>query len=125
MKTPQELRLAIKAARDEAHRSIDAIFDELRDKLLPDDEKPRQVSVTFNDPTDEHCQDPRNKNGHNLTPEGLEILYRLLDQGAGYNSAGRKMSITQSAVKRRKKDWEAAGGANRTKAFVHFLDTRN
>ena len=55
----------------------------------------------------------------------MEIPFRLLDQGAGYNSAGRKMSITQTAVKNRKKDWEIAGGLKRKNTFVSYLDTRN
>lgn len=124
MNTTDELRAAIGAARQDAHAGVDRSFDALLQSLVPDAKTPTG-SVNYNDPSDEHCRDPRNKNGHNLTPEGVEILFRLLDQGAGYNSAGRKMSITQTAVKNRKKDWEVAGGLKRKKTFVSYLDTRN
>ncbi|WP_341990720.1 hypothetical protein [Azorhizobium sp. AG788] len=123
MNQTDELRAAIEAARQDVHASVERSFDALLQRLIPEAKTPTG-GVNFNDPTDEHCRDPRNKNGHNLTPEGVEILFRLLDQGAGYNSAGRKMSVTQTAVKNRKKDWEAAGGLKRKKLFVSFLDTR-
>ena len=48
----------------------------------------------------------------------------MLDKGAGYNSAGRRLSITQSAVKNRKKDWEARGGVNRQKLFIPYMDRK-
>jgi hypothetical protein len=124
MHTDDDLHAAIKAARQQAHAGVDRSFDALLHRLVPDATMPTG-HVIYNSPSDEHYRDPRNKNGLNLTPEGLEILFRLLDQGAGYNSAGRKMSITQTAVKNRKKDWEAAGGLRREKAFISYLDTRN
>ncbi len=113
---------AIEAARHEAHSILDRSFDLLRERLTLQPEV-MAGSVIFKNPTDEDCRDPRNKNGLNLSPDGLEILFRLLDSGAGYNSAGRKLSITQTAVKNRKRDWEAAGGVNRTKKFIPYLDS--
>jgi len=117
-----DVSAAIEAARHEAHTVLDRSFDLLRERLTP---PPAAAagSIIYRDPSDEDCRDPRNKNGLNMSPEGLEILFRLLDAGAGYNSAGRKLSITQTAVKNRKKDWEAAGGANRQKMFIPYLDT--
>lgn len=117
-----EVGAAIEAARHEAHVIVDRSFDSLRERLTPAPTAPTGTCI-YKDPTDEDCRDPRNKNGLNLTADGLELLFRLLDKGAGYNSAGRKLSITQSAVKNRKKDWEANGGTNRTKTFIPYLDT--
>ncbi|MGO6676481.1 hypothetical protein [Rhizobium leguminosarum] len=117
-----DVSAAIEAARHEAHIVLDRSFDLLRERLTPPPAA-SAGSISYKTPTDEDCRDQRNKNGLNLSPEGLEILFRLLDGGAGYNSAGRRMSITQTAVKNRKKDWEAAGGLNRPKMFIPYLDT--
>jgi len=123
MYRPDEISAAVEAARQDAHAGVDRSFDALLQRLIPQARKSSGKYVYKTELTDEDCRDPRNKNGHNLTPEGLEILFRLLDQGAGYNSAGRKMSITQTAVKNRKKDWEKAGGQDRVKRFISYLDT--
>lgn len=123
MPIPSDIGAAIEAARQQAHSGVDRSFDALLQHLIPQAKKSFGTYVYKTDLTDEDCRDPRNKNGYNLTPEGVEILFRLLDQGAGYNSAGRKMSITQTAVKNRKKDWEMAGGQNREKRFIPYLDT--
>ena len=117
-----EVDAAIEAARQEAHIIVDRSFEALRERLTPATTAP-VGTIFYKKPTDEDCRDSRNKNGLNLTPEGLELLFRLLDDGAGYNSAGRKLSITQSAVKNRKKDWESMGGQNRTKTYIPYLDT--
>lgn len=116
-----ELNAAIEAARAQMRAAVDLSFDMLLENIAPSVATPAGTRV-FKEPSDEDCRDPRIKNGFNLTPEGLEVLFRLLDRGAGYNSAGRKMSITQTAVKNRKKDWEATGGLNRTKLFIPWLD---
>lgn len=123
MPSSQEIIAAVEASRQEAHGIVDRSFDALRERLIPTIVK-AGVKV-FKDPTDEDCRDSRNKIGSNLTPEGVEILFRLLDKGAGYNSAGRKLSITQSAVKNRKKDWIQAGGVKREKLFIPYLDSAN
>ncbi len=117
-----EIVIAVEAARLEGHAYIDSIIDALLIRLDP---APAHApgSVQYKVPSDEDCRDRRNKVGVNLTPEGKEILFRLLDNGAGYNSAGRRMSITQTAVKNRKKDWVAAGGKHREKLFIPYLDT--
>ena len=67
-------------------------------------------------PTLEQAQDPRNKDGVNLTSRGIEILYRLFDDGAGYNRASKSLGITQTAARNRKGIWEKQGGLNRKRA---------
>lgn len=67
-------------------------------------------------PTLEQAQDPRNKEGANLTVRGTEIIYRLFDDGAGYNRASKALGITQTAARNRKGLWEKLGGMNRTRA---------
>ena len=64
-------------------------------------------------PTLNDGRDPRNKNGHNLTDRGAELLYRMFDDGAGYNRASKMLNITQAAAKNRKAAWQRAGGVNR------------
>ncbi|RVD58847.1 hypothetical protein EN866_19595 [Mesorhizobium sp. M2D.F.Ca.ET.223.01.1.1] len=122
MTTTVDIKTAIDAARASAHAAIDKNYDDLLSTLFP---KPAQPAGTriFKDPTDADCADPANKNGHNLTEQGVEILYRLLDKGAGYNSAGRRMAITQTAVRNRKGDWARQGGVNREKRFLPHIDT--
>lgn len=123
MELSPEISEAIEAARLEAHGVLDRSFDALRERLTPVPKGPTGL-IIFKVPSDEDCSDSRNKTGFNLTREGVEILFRLLDNGAGYNSAGRKMSITQTAVKNRKRDWELAGGQQRKKWFIPYLDTK-
>lgn len=122
MELSPEISAAIEAARREAHDALDKGFDALKVRLTPAP-KPTGL-IIYKVPTEEDCRDPRNKTGLNLTPEGVEILFRLLDNGAGYNSAGRRMSITQTAVKNRKRDWELAGGNQRKKLYIPYLDTK-
>ncbi len=117
-----EITTAVEAARATLHAEIDRQLDVLIARFDPVRALPSGTPI-FKDPSDADCLDPRNKTGLNLTPEGVEILFRLLDKGAGYNSAGRKMSITQTAVRNRKGDWNAAGGVKRKKRFIPYLDT--
>jgi hypothetical protein len=121
MMTETEVLSAIETARLASHAYVDSAFHELVARIT----KPATPvgARVYKEPSETDCRDPRNKVGVNLTPEGKEILFRLLDSGAGYNSAGRKMSITQTAVKNRKKDWESAGGVKRQKLFIPYLDT--
>jgi transposase-like protein len=65
------------------------------------------------------------KNGANFSQDGVEVLFRLFDGGAGYNSAARKLGVTQSAIKRWKGKYAAeTNGPNREKHFVPWLDTK-
>lgn len=113
---------AIEAARAEAHVIVDQSFNALIERLKPAPSTVLGITI-FKDPTEEDCRDPRAKEGRNLSLDGVELLFRLLDGGAGYNSAGRKLSITQSAVKNRKADWIKAGGVNRVKRYIPWIDT--
>ncbi|HZK98731.1 MAG TPA: hypothetical protein VFC47_02435 [Caulobacteraceae bacterium] len=73
-------------------------------------------------PTLEQAQDPRNKDGANLTARGTEIIYRLFDDSAGYNRASKALGITQTAARNRKGLWEKLGGLNRTRAPLDIDD---
>lgn len=123
MTTPNDVRTAIDAARQEAHLIVDRSFDALLLRLSVVSATPQGTPVYKEEPSEEDCRDPRNKIGHNLSPEGVEVLFRLLDKGAGYNSAGRKLSINPSAVRSRKKEWMASGAQNRQRLFIPYLDT--
>ncbi|WP_086737419.1 hypothetical protein [Erythrobacter colymbi] len=101
------LRADLKARIDTA---IDAAICKLSGQSAP--------ATVFKVPTFADGQDPRNKNGMNLTPRGVEILYRLFDDGAGYNRAAKALSISQGAAKNRKQIWTKLGGLNRTKQVI-------
>lgn len=74
-------------------------------------------------PTLEQCQDmAKNKNGDNLTERGLEILFRLFDDGAGYNRASKSLNITQTAARNRKGQWVKLGGLNRERMHLPGID---
>lgn len=73
-------------------------------------------------PTLEQCRDEANKNGANLSERGVEILYRLFDDGAGYNRASKALGITQTAARNRKGLWEKQGGLNRKRSHLPGID---
>ncbi len=102
----------IEALRIDLHAKIDFACNEAIAKLVPDR---ASATVTFKSPTLADGHDPRNKNGMNLTPRGVEILYRVFDEGGGYNRAGKMLNISQGAAKNRKEIWTKLGGVNRTK----------
>lgn len=93
---------------DHINRATDALISKFKGA-----ETTRAVGVKI--PTFEQAQDPRNKDGANLTARGAEILYRLFDDGAGYNRASKALGITQTAARNRKGLWEKLGGLNRTR----------
>jgi hypothetical protein len=96
---------------DHSNRSIDALIAKI---------KRAEVSpfAGVKIPTLEQAQDPRNKEGENLTARGVEILYRLFDDGAGYNRASKALGISQTAARNRKGLWEKVGGLSRTRASL-------
>ena len=122
MTTENSFYRMVNSSREDAHRLIDKLFDEMLQKNELATES-SSGTIVYNQPSEQDCLHPRNKTGVNLTEDGVETLFRLLDDGAGYNSAGRRMAITQTAVKNRKKDWIVAGGENRVKRFLPHLDT--
>ena len=68
MYRPDEISAAVEAARQDAHAGVDRSFDALLQRLIPQARKSSGKYVYKTELTDEDCRDPRNKNGHNLTP---------------------------------------------------------
>ena len=99
---------SIEALRNEIIAFINTRFDELMTRA-----RAAPTATQLKMPTVEDGRDSRNKNGHNLTERGAELLYRMFDDGAGYNRASKMLNITQAAAKNRKAAWEKAGGVNR------------
>jgi hypothetical protein len=99
---------SVEALRTDMIAFINKRFDDLVAPAGTPPAAPRYKMPTVND-----GRDPRNKNGHNLTERGAELLYRMFDDGAGYNRASKMLNITQAAAKNRKAAWEKAGGAKR------------
>lgn len=102
---------------DVVNRSADDLLE-----TLTDSEAHPVMSVKI--PTLAQCQDPANKtsNGVNLTERGVEILYRLFDDGAGYNRASKALGITQTAARHRKGAWEKVGGRDRVRQPLPGID---
>jgi hypothetical protein len=103
---------AIEAARAQTIATVNQAFDDLAATLAP---TPPQAQRIYKTPTPADGLDPRNKNGANLTPRGVEILFRAFDDCAGYNRAGKLLNITQGAAKNRKDQWRKLGGIHRVK----------
>jgi hypothetical protein len=103
---------ALESHRTELVDYINRTTDVLIAKIAGSDSSPL-VGVKI--PTLEQAQDSRNKDGANLTARGAEILYRLFDDGAGYNRASKALGITQTAARNRKGLWEKLGGLNRVR----------
>ena len=83
--------------------SIQADLDRLRGLLQP--------QLPEFDP-----KDPRNKSADGkLTPRGVEICYRLFEQGATRYAVSRAMNISFGAASHRQTAWKKVGGAARTK----------
>lgn len=110
---------AIENARSSALVHLNKAFDELAAKFSP---APTAEGVHYKMPTADDGRDPRNKNGNNLTPRGLEILFRVFDDDGGYNRAGKLLNITQAAAKNRKQQWVQQGGKARTKSLLDIDD---
>lgn len=100
---------------DHINRSTDALIAKIRGATP-------SPALRFKIPTLEQAQDRRNKEGANLTARGAEIIYRLFDDGAGYNRASKALGITQTAARNRKGMWEKLGGLNRTRAPLDIDD---
>lgn len=110
---------AIEALRASLHATIDAVCNDAITQLSAD-LTPKSVKYKFPTLADGH--DPRNKNGLNLTPRGAEILYRVFDEGGGYNRAAKMLNITQAAAKNRKAMWAKLGGQDRAREALD-IDT--
>lgn len=112
-----DLIAAIEALRAETLAHINKSCDRLRALIAPAPE-PKPRDPFFKQPSLQDGHDPRNKNGLNLTPRGVEILYRVFDDGGGYNRASKMLNISQGAAKNRKALWLRAGGPNRPKQLL-------
>ena len=110
---------AIESLRAELHYKIDEACNAAISKFSP---QPIAAGVKFKIPTPADGLDSRNKNGLNLTPRGIEILYRVFDEGGGYNRSARMLGISQGAAKNRKGLWTNLGGLSRAK-MVLDIDT--
>ncbi|MCW2315773.1 hypothetical protein M2322_001317 [Rhodoblastus acidophilus] len=108
----------LEAFRIEQIATINKAIDGLIAQIVP--ASPGQVQYKM--PTLGDGHDPRNKNGNNLTDRGVEILFRVFDDGGGYNRAAKMLNITQAAAKNRKKHWVVAGGVNRKKTLLDIDD---
>jgi hypothetical protein len=115
MPTDTAIALALESTRTELLDYVNKTIDALKAKLV---ENAAALPKTFKVPTQEQCRDPRNKDGANLTERGVEILYRLFDDGAGYNRASKALEITQTAARNRKGLWEKKGGMDRPRAIL-------
>jgi len=114
-----EVVAALESYRTDMIDYINRATDVLIAKLT--DQKTGQA-LGVNIPTLEQARDPRNKDGVNLTARGAEILYRLFDDGAGYNRASKALGITQTAARNRKGLWEKLGGLTRPRVLLDIDD---
>jgi hypothetical protein len=105
----------IETLRANLHAHIDAACNDTIAQISPFS---APQGVIFKIPTQADGHDPRNKNGQNLTPRGVEILYRVFDDGGGYNRAAKMLNISQGAAKNRKGTWTKAGGLSRVKQVL-------
>ena len=105
----------LETMRAELHSRIDTILDEA---VTKHSSKDVSKVVIYKIPSLADGHDLRNKNGQNLTPRGVEILYRVFDDGGGYNRASKMLNISQGAAKNRKALWVNLGGVNRPKAVL-------
>ena len=112
----------VESFRKEMIDVVNRAADDLLDTLTEDTGSHPVMSVKI--PTLAQCQDPANKtaNGVNLTERGVEVLYRLFDDGAGYNRASKSLGITQTAARHRKGAWEKLGGRDRERMHLPGID---
>lgn len=120
IKNPVYVAAIVESFRREMTDAVNKAADDLLDAIFLHSGEHPLVSVKI--PTLAQCQDPANKNGANLTERGVEILYRLFDDGAGYNRASKSLGITQTAARHRKGAWEKAGGLNRVRQPLPGID---
>ncbi len=106
---------AIEALRTGLHAHIDAACDDAIRQLASSN---TPAPAVYKQPTLADGHDSRNKNGQNLTPRGAEIIYRVFDDGGGYNRAAKMLNISQRGAKNRKAIWTSLGGLNRTKLIL-------
>lgn len=106
------IAFALESTRADLLDYVKKTIDALKAKLVED---VPGLPKAFKVPTLEQCHDDRNKDGANLTERGVEILYRLFDDGAGYNRASRRSGLprpphaTGRVSGRKRVGWNALG----------------
>ena len=58
-------------------------------------------------------RNPLNKDGMNLSPRGVEVCYRLFDQGKTRYAVSQALDISYGAATHRFHAWEKLGGTDR------------
>lgn len=119
LKNSASIAAIVESFRKEMTDVVNRAADDLLETLAEGNTRP-VASVRI--PTLAQCQDPANKNGVNLTERGVEVLFRLFDDGAGYNRASKSLNITQTAARHRKGAWEKAGGLDRVRQPLPGID---
>lgn len=74
-----------------------------------------EALLTQTDPKSDQLdpQSPLNKNGVNLSPRGIEVCYRLFDEGKTRYAVKRLLGISYGAATHRFHAWEKLGGKKR------------
>jgi hypothetical protein len=72
-----------------------------------------KANTAEDDPIDP--KDPRNKSGVNLTPRGVEIVFRYFDTKKTRHAVKELMGISFGAADYRYQQWLKAGGKDRIK----------
>ena len=104
----------IDAAETELIEVVKRRFNDLRSKLLTS----AMTSHVPREPSLAEARDPTNKSGVNLTPRGIEIIYRYYDNDASMRKASKMMGISQQAAKWRFEKWKIEGGLKRKRAKI-------
>ncbi|APL95497.1 hypothetical protein [Sphingobium indicum] len=79
-------------------------LDRIEKKLRPSESQPGDDLDPGN---------PLNKIGDNLSPRGVEVCYRLYDQGKTRYAVSQALKISYGAATHRFHAWEKLGGVNR------------
>ncbi|WP_166040345.1 hypothetical protein [Sphingosinicella sp. YJ22] len=79
----------------------------------PSSQAPTVTPIAKTKPTLDQCREAQNKIGVNLSPRGVEIIYRLFDHDSSVRAASISMGISHRAAKWRKNAWLKAGGKAR------------
>lgn len=106
---------AVEALRNEFSRfsaSFLADIDLLASSLTTKGAKAKK-DAGYGDPAD-----PRNKDGVNLTARGVEVAYRMFDEGKNRYQVAKEMQISFGGATYRHAAWTKEGGINRRRAAL-------
>jgi hypothetical protein len=65
---------------------------------------------------------PLNKQGRNLTERGVEVCYRLFDEGKSRYAVSQALDISFGAATHRHRAWQKLGGKDRVRQSFATLD---